>query len=137
MTLETHRAHVDHDAPNAVQEPLPPFKFMFLAREIRNTIYTLALSASSPIIVWKGEWITQYHDPSRPYTTLQILSNMKERSGDEASIFLSRKLVLDFVLQTFFTATSKSVQKLPTFFIRRTCLLSLENTIGTQSYLGW
>lgn len=69
MIEQTHGVRTDHDAPNAIREPLPPFKFLFLAREIRDQIYTWALSSPSPIIVWKGEWVTQFDESSRPYTT--------------------------------------------------------------------
>jgi hypothetical protein len=38
-----------------------PLTFLSLSREIRDEIYDLALVSTSPIIVWKGEWKSDYH----------------------------------------------------------------------------
>lgn len=68
MTEDIHRGEPDLDAPTRLQESLQPFKFTSLAREIRDRIYTWALSSPSPIIVWKCEWVTDIHNPDHGYT---------------------------------------------------------------------
>jgi hypothetical protein len=69
-------SHTLRDAPNTVQEPSSPFKFIHLPREIRDQIYTWALSSPSPIIVWKGKWGFLSRPPDSSYTTvIDIIKN--------------------------------------------------------------
>ncbi|EPE25121.1 hypothetical protein GLAREA_11702 [Glarea lozoyensis ATCC 20868] len=58
------------DATDKDQEPASSFKFIHLPPEIRDHIYTLALSSPSPIVVWKGKWGFLSRPPDSSYTTV-------------------------------------------------------------------
>jgi hypothetical protein len=132
MGARTHRD--TPNAPNVVQEPLHPFKFTRLSREIRDQIYMWALISPSPIIVWKGQWNTNWRDliepPYSSYTTFTDVVKHQETTWRRWVDSSTTRNSLRVAQRTCYFVTRRLEQKRLKSFTEKMCLSSLAITIG-------